>query len=30
MEGMFTMAKADGETFEIGIARFYLVASEGE
>ncbi|MEI7656472.1 MAG: Co2+/Mg2+ efflux protein ApaG [Phycisphaerae bacterium] len=26
MEGSFTMAKPDGETFEIAIARFYLVA----
>lgn len=28
MEGSYTMLKPNGETFEIGIGRFYLVAPE--
>jgi ApaG protein len=28
MEGTYTMAKPDGETFDVAIARFYLVAPE--
>lgn len=28
MEGAYTMAKPDGETFEVAVGRFYLVAPE--